>query len=36
MSSIELRLHRPGDDDGILALKCTVFPGLIAANERRR
>ena len=36
MSSIELRQHRPGDDDGILALKCAVFPGLIAANERRR
>jgi hypothetical protein len=36
VSSIELRPYRPGDDAGILALKCAVFPGLILENERVR
>lgn len=36
MSAVELRPFANGDEAGILALKCAVFPGLILENERAR
>jgi len=36
VSELELRNFAPGDEAGLLDLKCAVFPGLVRANEAAR